>query len=374
MTTYKFPDPSGGAMQVEAPNFQAAQQAAMAAGWTPSMGTFGADTGPDVVGQSYTGRPGSGITGVGYRPAPGQPGGGVDQPAAGGGGTRPATTSQPGGGGGGDWNQLFAALSQSGTDNYQLKKDSLELERQRLELDREKARSDMQLARNADARADAGMRLQQSDQALRQNQFQQSQLEFEQTFKQRQLEFAQNLLQRQREFEQSQLEFDKTFGQRQQEFRQTQYTDLAKSLLAGAAQLRGPRDWLQYAKFTGGGQDLYNQLYGSEGNAAFGGERGPSPNIQVGDVMGDLGFAPGGARQPGGVMPQVPLPHQINAAAWDRLAPATRELVLGAAEGGMTERGVYTPEDYQRILNASRPYGQASRTTRTSFAPTVGAF
>jgi hypothetical protein len=126
-------------------------------------------------------------------------------------------------------------LSQSGADQYQLQLDRLGLERDRLSLDREKAATDMQLARNADARAEAMLRIQQADQALRENQFKQQQLEFE-----------------------------KTLTQRQTEFRQTQYSDLAKTLLQGAASLRGPRDWMQYAEFTGGGRNLYDQLYGSE--------------------------------------------------------------------------------------------------------------
>jgi hypothetical protein len=233
-------------------------------------------------------------------------------------------------------------LSQSGADQYQLQLDRLGLERDRLSLDREKAATDMQLARNADARAEAMLRIQQADQALRENQFKQQQLEFE-----------------------------KTLTQRQTEFRQTQYSDLAKTLLQGAASLRGPRDWMQYAEFTGGGRNLYDQLYGSEGTPAFGGERGPSPAINVGDVMNSLGFI--GGNPPTSQAPQnVPLPHQINPASWDTMAPAARQLTLGLAEKGFTGRGVYTPEDYERIINASRPVGTATRQTRSLYGAPQG--
>jgi hypothetical protein len=57
MATYTFPNPAGGSMTVQAGDFASAQQAAAQQGWTPSMGTFGSNTGPDVAGVSYAGQP-----------------------------------------------------------------------------------------------------------------------------------------------------------------------------------------------------------------------------------------------------------------------------------------------------------------------------
>lgn len=242
------------------------------------------------------------------------------------------------------WQQYLQAQSQSGADQYQLQLSYLALEQEKLALDKQRAEQDMQLARNADARADAILRIQQADQALRENQF-----------------------------KQSQLEFDKSFAEGQRQFNQNQYTNLAQSLLQGAASLRGPRDWAQYAQFTGGGRNLQQQLFGGEANPAFGGERGQSPSISVGDVMNQLGFV--GGQPPTQGQPQnVPLPHQINPASWDSMSPQARELTLGLAQGGYTANGVYTPEDYERLINASRPVGTASRLTRTQYNSPMGAF
>jgi hypothetical protein len=70
----------------------------------------------------------------------------------------------------------------------------------------------------------------------------------------------------------------------------------------------------------------------------------------------------------------VPLPHQINPAQWDSMSQAARDLTMGLAEGGYTQQGSYTPEDYLRILNASRPMGTASRMTRSAYNAPVGSF
>lgn len=242
--------------------------------------------------------------------------------------------------------KLQAGLNQSAVNNLDLEKQRLQLEKDRLQLDRDRATTDMQLARNADARAEAQLRIQQADQQLRQLQF-----------------------------EESKLEFQKNIAEQQREFNQGQYTNLATSLLQGASNLRGPQDWLQYAQFTGGGRNLQQQLFGEQPNPAFGGERGESPVITVNKVLGDLGYLsqPGSAPQPV-TPPTVPLPQQVNPAVWDQMSPQAQQLTLGLAQGGYTNNGVYTPEDYQRILNATRPFGQASRTTSSQYQAPVGVF
>lgn len=285
-------------------------------------------------------------------------------------------------------NDALNQATMSAADRFRLEQERLGLERERLNLERdsvalnrEKAESDMQLARNADARAQAMLQIQQADLQLRQNAAAQAKVQYETDMAQRKYEFEVQKAQQE-------YEFNKNLVQRQTEFTQTQYSNLAQTLLQGAASLRGPRDWMKYAEFTGGGSDLVSQMTGGKPSPAFGGERGPSPAISVGDVMGQLGFLtgqPGQAGVPtqpgqaaGGAarqqIPNVPLPHQVNPAAWDSMSESARQLALGLAEGGMTERGVYTPEDYERLLNASRPVGSAARITKQQFQSPVGAF
>ena len=84
---------------------------------------------------------------------------------------------------------------------------------------------------------------------------------------------------------QQQFDWDK------QRTQQALYADLAQALLSGAASLRGPRDWLKYAQYTNGGQDIFNRLFGSAAAPSFSGPSGFSEPVTVGSVLGDLGLS-----------------------------------------------------------------------------------
>jgi hypothetical protein len=86
--------------------------------------------------------------------------------------------------------------------------------------------------------------------------------------------------------------------------RQQIYSDLAQSLLSGAASLRGPRDWLKYAQYTQGGQDIFNRLFGNSAAPSFSAPTGFSAPVTINDVLADLGLAGagGGAATGGGTV------------------------------------------------------------------------
>jgi len=317
----------------------------------------------------------------------GYQGGQADQPISGGGGgggggAQPQLMQQRGG----DQSAIAAfqayltAQGQAGADRYQLDLDRLELERQQLALNKQQAETDMQLARNADARAEAMLKIEQADLQLRQNAQARAAIEFDKRLEEDKRQAQMDEFLRQAQISgiingqptEAARQFNVNLGESQRQFDTNTYTGLANTLLQGAANLRGPRDWTQYAEFLGGGRNLTQQLFGGQPNAAFGAPSGLSPAIKVSDVMGNLGFLPGqNVPRPGGPQ-QVPLPHQINPAVWDRMGQSARDLALGMAQSGNTSAGVYTPEDYERIINATRPVGTAARVTRSQYAAPVG--
>ncbi len=248
-----------------------------------------------------------------------------------------------------------------------------------------------------------------------------------------------------------------------------QYISLSTMLLDTAAKLSGPRDWLKYAQYTAGGQNLFQSLFGQGQVPSFGAPSGVSDPNSVQNLLGQLGINQGNipqnaaakpstagsvpslesllatasgnaaptapsqqpaqaatytvragdtlsalARQygttvqalaslngisnpnlirvgqvlklpgqakaatapspmsapvnPGGTAPSagtstgslVPLPHQINPAAWDALSPTAKQMVLGAAEGGQTPSGYWSADDFLTQLEKARPKGQAT--------------
>jgi hypothetical protein len=78
------------------------------------------------------------------------------------------------------------------------------------------------------------------------------------------------------------------------------YSQLAQALLGGAASLRGPYDWLKYAQYTTGGQDIFNRLWGSGVAPAFGAPTGFTEPVTIDKVLADLGLVPGGRQAAGG--------------------------------------------------------------------------
>lgn len=183
------------------------------------------------------------------------------------------------------------------------------------------------------------------------------------------------------------------------------YSQLAQSLLSGATSLRGPYDWLRYAQYTNGGQNIFNSLFGSAAAPQFG-ATGYSEPATIDKVLADLGLASPtgstaqggpmqtalaqatapltGTTQPAGTTSQqagvpsqyvtqstpanpssgevsAPLPYQINPGVWDSLSPTAQQMVLAAAEAGKTPSGAWDAGDYLRQLNNSRPGGVAPR-------------
>lgn len=73
---------------------------------------------------------------------------------------------------------------------------------------------------------------------------------------------------------------------------QEDYANLADKLLTTAASLRGPQDYFQYDQYLNGGKNLFQQLYGNQPAAAFGGYSGPTPQpATIQSLMQSLGFS-----------------------------------------------------------------------------------
>jgi hypothetical protein len=214
------------------------------------------------------------------------------------------------------------------------------------------------------------------------------------------------------------------FDEMKRQFQQGQYTNLAQSLLSGAASLRGPEDWLKYAQYTTGGQNLFQRLWGNAAAPDFG-VSGYSAPATIDSILRDLGLSGGGtsgtgsyqtingvksveqmraelkgANYPnwqkagpqelanvygrtskGAVTPMaaqataptgtptgkaaqqstVPNPYQVNPAVWDSLSGTAKTIMLAAAEAGKTPSGAWSAEDWLNQLNASRPKGYAPK-------------
>lgn len=251
--------------------------------------------------------------------------------------TAPAASTSAGGGGLGDKLQA---------DN--------ELAREKWEMEKQRALQVMQLATTADQRAAALVQLQQAQVELQKLQFAETQRQFDTNTRE---------------------------GQR------SQYSNLATNLLSSMQRVQGPRDWWKYAQTMGGGRNVLEALYGSEGMSKQAAAVDPSTNQPktLWDMLqGLLGGAPGqgaplqqmqaaGAGTVGsGTM--IPRPHQINPAVWDSLSDTARELVRGSAEAGMTESGYFTAEDFENQINQTRPMGTAPRQTRTAYQAPSGLF
>jgi hypothetical protein len=123
-----------------------------------------------------------------------------------------------------------------------------------------------------------------------------------------------------------------------QRTQQQLYADLAQALLAGATQLRGPENWLKYAQYTQGGQDVFNRLFGSAAAPSFSAPTGFSNPVTINSVLADLGLAgAGGAAGAGGtyvrsdngdVLTIDRMRADLKAAGWPDADGATPEQVL----------------------------------------------
>ncbi len=141
---------------------------------------------------------------------------------------------------------------------------------------------------------------------------------------------------------------------------------LALNYLTLLASLRGPRDWLAYARTVqGAGQTqlpvwaealINNTALPSFGNYA------PFRPEQLGDVPNQGGNANGsGANAYEAAAASVGniRPHQIHPAQWNSLSPAFRDMLLAAVE----EQGGYAPDFVQWMQNAWPTVSRVNATT-----------
>jgi hypothetical protein len=152
------------------------------------------------------------------------------------------------------------------------------------------------------------------------------------------------------------------------QFAQSQYSDLAKTLLGTATSLTGPRDYAKFMQYTSGGRSLLDQLYGATARPKF---SAPTQNLEpmtLQGLMGQLGLADQGTPGQPSAQPQapaspVPLPHQINPSVWDGLGSTGQQIILGLAE----KQG-WDANEFLSQLSAARPTGTASAMTSYSYA------
>jgi hypothetical protein len=127
---------------------------------------------------------------------------------------------------------------------------------------------------------------------------------------------------------------------------------------------REPTQWL-------GGSPRGDYMAGRGWSGAYAGGMpaglGQGPAQGWGDEMRYQGPQPSGGAQPS-TLPQVPLPHQVNPAVWDSLSSTGRGLALGAAAAGGWDK-----QDYQDIINRTRPQGYARQASQYGYrAPRSG--
>lgn len=189
---------------------------------------------------------------------------------------------------------------------------------------------------------------------------------------------------RQQEFDWQKEQYGKSLAEQQREYditaeanRRQQYSQLAQGLLGGAAALRGPANWLDYANYTQGGQNIFKRLFGSQAAPTFGAPSASSQPAGIEGVLADLGILPGKYSQTQGqatTQPYAPLPYQINPGVLDAMSNTAKQMILGAVEKGYTPSGAWTSEDYLNQLNAARPQGVAPRRTTYQFGAPQGYF
>jgi hypothetical protein len=95
------------------------------------------------------------------------------------------------------------------------------------------------------------------------------------------------------------------FDEAVREYNQTNYTNLATSLLGTSAQLRGPEDYFKFNQYTSGGRNLWEQLFGSQPRPDFSAPTGPITPVTINSVMQALGMIPATAA-PTTVDPNAP--------------------------------------------------------------------
>lgn len=199
-------------------------------------------------------------------------------------------------------------------------------------------------------------------------------------------QYGKSLAENQRQFNQNYItNWQTAQDEQKRQYEKSIYTGLMQSLLGTSAQLHGqPANWLNYANYTTGGQNIFNRLLGSEPAPRYGAPGGASQPMTMQQLIADLGLGDRPATSPmqsalqastaaltGGQQAenaQVPLPHQVNPGVWDSLSPTAKQLIMGSVQAGNTPSGVWDPNDWTAQLNASRPQGTAPRQVNYNWA------
>lgn len=177
---------------------------------------------------------------------------------------------------------------------------------------------------------------------------------------------------------QQQSQFNAQQGQQQGQFATSNYTDLAKSLLGTAAQLRGPQDYYQYQKYASGGRDLFQSLYGNQPMPAFSGNRANSTGTP--GIVGSS-YAPGEttagspAASVTGLLSQLGVTQSPIAGTAAAVGASTPGAPAGAPVGSyMTVNGVKTVDQMYQELKSAGWGGNNSdpNAVATQYASTTG--
>lgn len=79
------------------------------------------------------------------------------------------------------------------------------------------------------------------------------------------------------------------FEEDRRQFDQSQYSDMARSLIGALPGMKGPRDYRTYQKMASGGRDILDQLSGDTPQQGFGMTGTPEP-LRLTDILNDLGL------------------------------------------------------------------------------------
>ena len=168
------------------------------------------------------------------------------------------------------------------------------------------------------------------------------------------------------------------FDESKRQFDQNQYTNMAQALLSGAAQLRGPADWLKYAQYTSGGKNIFDILRGDKTVAAFGQPTDYSQPATISTLLQDLGLAT--APITGGTYNTINGPRTVdqmrqelkvaNYPNWQNAEPPEIASVYARTAGGtvtpISAAGVGTGD-----MNLGQATGLGGATTPMPAAPTA---
>lgn len=101
-----------------------------------------------------------------------------------------------------------------------------------------------------------------------------------------QRQYNETLAMQRRQYEEAIRQYNANLAEQQRQHNNS----MAQSLIQGAINLSGPRDWIKYTKYTTGGQNIFDRLMGNQPAPAFG-VSGYSEPQTLAAIMKDLGLA-----------------------------------------------------------------------------------